>query len=243
MIDVFMLPGTGFPHGGDGLCEGFIARLDPKRFRGHVVDYPAAVGGLLMPYRQSRTDGRKALIDAIRATSNLALIGGFSQGAGIAMDLAADIGSGLLPDLEIVGCAAIADPARPAGGGLPGQEPTGGFGITGERAVPGVPAWWAAHPGDPITALPGGSPIRAIADAVEYYSLASPVAMAQWGDDLIDRIRHNRWQRWWSIQNWRDWSDALGFANNYLVGGFHGPRYFTDGYIDALAAAVNDSVS
>jgi hypothetical protein len=243
MIDVFMLPGTGFPQGGDGLCEGLINRLDPNRFRGHIVKYPAAVGGLLMPYHQSRTDGRQALIDAIRATPNPAVIGGFSQGAGIAADLAAEIGAGGLPDLEVFGCAVIADPGRPVGGGIPGQTPTGGYGITGARAVTGVATWWAAHPGDPITALPAGNPLRSIADAAEFYSLSGPVPMVQWGEDLIDRIKTDRWQHWWSIQNWRSWNGALGFANNYLVGGYHGPRYMTDGYVQALADAVNNSIS
>lgn len=241
--DCFILPGTGHPNGGDGICEAFMAKLDLALINPYIVPYPAEVGSP-MPYADSRAAGRQALIDAIRSTDNLALIGGYSQGAAIAGDLAAEIASGALPDLEVVGCALIADSRRPIGGGMPGQPITGGYGIEEERHIGDkVPTWWAAHGGDPITALPAGDPLRSLADIVQWYSIASPSAAYAWALDLYDRTRHGMWQAWWQPQDWKDWWGALGFSANYLAWGYHGSKYVIDGYCDALAAVVNEAVA
>lgn len=242
-VDVYMLPGSGHPNGGDGVVEDFFNHLDAAKFTTHIVPYPAAVGGPDMPYADSVAAGRQALIDAVSATSNLVIIGGYSQGAGIAGDLAAEIGAGQHPDLKILGCAMIADPLRPTGVGMPGQPVTGGYGICGERVIPSsVPQWWAAHPGDPITALPAGNPLRTIADIAAWYSLRSPVDMYRWALDLVDRARTGRWQAWWDVANWASWSGAVGFAANYLAWGYHGAHYVIDGLTAQLAEVVNRQV-
>lgn len=242
-INAFILAGTGFPDGGDGICETFLAHLD-ERFFPQIVRYPATFGGTRGAWARSRAAGRKALIDAIRSTNNLALIGGYSQGAGIAGDLAAEIGRGALPDLEVVGCALIADPNRPPGGRLPGELPASGYGIAGSRRIDNVPTWWAAAEGDPITALPVGSPLRSIADIAEFYSLASPADAAAWGQALIERARAGRWQRWWSIENWQSWGGAARYAYNYTpLGGRHTRAYVDEGLCVRLAEAVNREVA
>lgn len=242
-VSVYILPGTGFPMGGDGVCEAFAARLDPARFDARILSYPAAFGAP-MSWARSRDIGRQVLIDAIRSTSNLVALAGFSQGAGIAGDLAAEIGRGEHPFLEVVGCALIADPGRPIGGGMPGSPVVGGYGIAGERPVLGVPTWWAAAEGDPITALPAGSLLRTVADVAEYYSLADSAQAFQWGQHLVDRAKAGQWQRWWSIENWRSWGGALQYAYNYLpVGGRHGRAYVAEGLAARLADVVNREVT
>jgi hypothetical protein len=242
--DLYMLPGTGHPNGGDGVCETFMAQLDVTCITAHIVSYPAQIGGTGMPYADSRAAGRKALIDAIRSTSNLALIGGYSQGAAIAGDLAAEIITGDLPDLQVVGCTLLADSRRPIGGGMPGRPITGGYGIEEQRPIGAkIPTYWAAHPGDPISSLPAGDPLRSLADMVQWYSIASAPAAYAWAQDLYDRTKHDMWQAWWQPQNWRDWLGALGFAANYLAWGYHGSKYVTDGYCNQLAAVVNQAIA
>lgn len=242
MIDALMLGGTGYGHGGDGICETFMRGLDPTRFRPRIVPYPADFGSQ-MSYGDSRAIGRRALLDAIRDTPNLAVIGGFSAGAGIAGDVAYEIGRGDHPGLEVVGCALIADPHRPVGGGMPGPI-VGGYGIAGDRRVYGVPTWWAAADGDPITALGPGSPLRSIADISEFYSVADPVAAYRWGEDLLHRARRGRWQQWWSLEHWRTWGGAVRDAYNYLpVGGRHGRAYVEEGLCTRLAEVINREVA
>ena len=241
-ITCLWLPGTGFSTGPDIISQTFGAALD-ERFEFKPLQYPAAYGTAEMPFAESVAIGKQILIDAIRATPNVAVIGGYSQGAGIAGTLAAEIGRGELPDLEVVGCALIADPGRLAGGGMPGSPVVDGYGIAGERPIAGVPTWWAAAEGDPITALPAGDLLRTVADVADYYSLAGPVEAFQWGEALVERAKAGRWQRWWSIENWRSWGGALQYAYNYLpAGGRHGRAYVVEGLCVKLAAAVNEAV-
>lgn len=236
-----MVPGTGFPHGGDGVCEAFLNALDPSRFTARVVSYAAGYG--FPAYASSVAAGRAALIEAIRATSNPAVIGGFSQGAEVAGNVAAEIGRGGLPGLEVVGCALLADPSRPEGAGMPGRAPVSGYGISGQRRVDRIPTWWAAAVGDPITSLGAGSPLRSIADLTEFYSIASPQEALAWGQDLLDRARRGRWQQWWNPANWRTWGGAARDAYNYLpVGGRHGAAYVLEGYCRDLAAVINREI-
>lgn len=241
MIDVFALPGTGWPNGGDGVTEDFLSRLDHSRFNPKIVPYPATFGGHEQPYATSKAAGQRALIDAIRATDNLAIVAGYSQGAVIAGDLAAEIGWGLHPELEIVAAALIADGARPVGGGVPNIAPTPFYGITGQRHVPAerFPTYWAAAPGDPITACPPGNPLRALPEAVEWFSIASPEAALQWGAKMLDAAVRGRFQDWWNPIHWRTWSGALAYARGYLFDGRHGAAYITEGYNQQLADAVN----
>lgn len=242
MIDVLMLPGTGWPNGGDGVTEDFLDRLDPGRFALRIVPYPAEFGEPgNQTYRKSRDLGAEALRAAIHATPNKVIIGGYSQGAVIAGDVAADIAAGLHPDLEIVACALIADGARPEGAGVPGVMPTVGYGIAGQRPVPSdvFPTYWAAAPGDPITALPAGNPLRSVADIVDWMTINSPEGMIRWGADVLDRVLRGQLQDWWAPWKWQSWLGATAYARGYLFDGRHGAAYITEGYNAQLAAAIN----
>lgn len=246
MIDVVWLCGTGFGDRVDGISQTFADGLDPARFRFTPVPYPAAYG-VGMSYAESVAAGRVALTSAIRATPNRVVCGGYSQGASIAGDIAAEIVRGEWPGLEIDACALIADPRRPRATGLPNQFVTArGWGVSGERPHPGVPTYWAAAPGDPISALPEGNPLRSVADLTEWFSIGTPEDAQRWGRDLVDRARSGRWQRWWSWQNWRDWGGALEYAWNYgqppIGGGRHTAAYIELGLCQQLANTINRTV-
>lgn len=240
-ITCFWLCGTGFSTGPDAISTTFGAALD-GRFEFRWLPYPASYGERGVDYAESVAIGRQVLIDAIRATPNRAVIGGYSQGAGIAGGLAAEIGRGEHPDLDVMACALIADPSRPQGAGMPGWPTASGYGISGERRISGMRAWWAANEGDPITALPPGNPLRGIADMSEYFSLSSPGDAQEWMESLLARALSNRWQRWWSLENWQSWGGAVAYARGYLRDGRHGPDYLTRGHAVRLARVVNEAV-
>lgn len=241
MIDVFALPGTGWPNGGDGVTEDFLARLDHSRFNPVIVSYPAEFGAPgQRTYKRSRDLGAEALLAAVRATDRLAVVAGYSQGAVIAGDVAADVAMGLHPGVELVGAALIADGARPAGAGVPGIPATGGYGIVGQRPVrEAFPTYWAAAPGDPITALPPGNPLRTVADMVDWMTIDSPEGVLRWGAAALDKAVRGQMQQWWNPVNWRTWGGALAYARGYLFDGRHGAAYITEGYNQQLADAVN----
>lgn len=237
MIDVLILGGTGFPRG-DGISRAFADALDPSHFNPRIVEYAAAYGGLDIPYAQSRLTGRRALLEAMNGRPTV--LAGYSQGAGIAGNLANEIATympGAIAD-NVVGCALIADPSRPAGAGMPHRPPAPGYGVAGPRHVRDIPTWWAAAEGDPITALPAGNALRSIADLSEWYSLAGPDEIARWGADLVEKCRASTYQRWWSLDNWRTWAGAMAFARGYLWDGRHTTDYLTQGHVQALADTV-----
>ncbi len=235
-IDVLIMPGTWNPDG-DGISAAFADALNQKRFRPRVVSYPADYGRT-MPYAESLAAGRRALIAAIDASPGRLVLAGYSQGAAIAGDVAASLGRDELA--RVVACALIADPLRPMGKCL-GADP-GGYGIAGQRDVPNIPTYWAAAPGDPITALPAGNPLRSIADLSAYFSLSSPQAALRWGQSLLDAATRRQLQRWWSPQNWRSWSGAVAYARGYLIDGRHTEDYIRHGHAARLAERINTEI-
>lgn len=242
MIDVLILPGTGHGRTGDGISQAFADALDPTRFAPRMIAYAAAYGGLDMPYAESRYTGRRALLEAITGYRPFVLAG-YSQGAGIAGNLAVEIVQnmpGVCAD-HLVGCALIADPYRPMLAGMPHRPPAPGYGIAGQRHVPG-PVWWAAADGDPITALPAGNPLRSVADLTEWWSLAGPAEIARWGADLVEKCRTGAFQRWWSLENWRTWNGAMAYARGYLLDGRHTTAYIDEGHVQALADTLGREV-
>lgn len=242
MIDVLILPGTGHGRNADGISRAFADALDPARFEPRIVQYAAAYGGLDMPYAQSRLTGRRALLEAM--SGRPFMLAGYSQGAGIAGDLAVEIARympGAIAD-NLVACALIADPYRDLGAGMPDWPSATGYGIAGQRPTSGVPTWWAAAEGDPITALPAGNPLRSVADLSEWWSLAGPAEVARWGEDLVDKCRAGVYQRWWSPANWQTWGGAMAFARGYLWDGRHTDDYLRRGHVQALADTVNREV-
>lgn len=246
-IDVLILGGTGFPRGGDGVTTEFVRHLDHARFEAKFVEYPASFGGLGESWADSREAGRRALIEATIAGANPVVWAGYSQGAGIVGDLAAERGAGTWLALQVLGVALIADPSRPRGAGLPGEAPASGHGIVGERDIAGMPAWWAAAEHDPITALADGNRLELMVNAVEYFSLRSIPDAERWGHSLIDGALSIRWRpREWL--DFRAWGAAAEAARNYLPyevggGGRHTAAYIELGLCARLAQAVNREVS
>ncbi|AYF77155.1 PE-PPE domain-containing protein [Nocardia yunnanensis] len=235
MIDVLIMGGTWAPLG-HPVTNAFADTLDPNRFQARHIPYPADYGQQVT-YAASVAAGRVALINAIEASPNPVILAGYSQGAGIAGDIARDWGYGTYPHLDIRGAALIADPSRPAGLNTTGPDP-GGYGISGERRIDGMPVLWAAAVGDPITALPEGSALRTIADLSAYWTLKDPVV---WARSVIDVASQNRAQRWWNIKNWASWTGVIREAYSYLQGGRHTDAYVTEGHSVRLAEAVNDT--
>lgn len=245
MIDVIWLGGTWFGQSPDGVSQAFADCLDPAKFQFRYLPYSADYGGKLS-YAESVARGRIALAGAIAEAPGRVVCGGYSQGAGIAGDVCAEIARGERPGLSVDACALIADPDRPRDGGMPGEATAPGYGVSSERPI-GLTAYWAAVHDDPITALPEGSPLRGIADITEWYCLASPEAALEWGEDLLDRAKRGRWQRWWSPENWREWGNAMTEAYNYLprpIGADrHAAAYVELGLAARLAATLNREVS
>lgn len=229
--------GTWNP-GGDPVTKAFETRLNPDLFQCRSVDYPASYGGLDLPYADSVRLGQWALADAIDASPNPVLLAGYSQGAGIAGNLAAEVGQGKWPHLEVVGAALIADPHRPAHHQV-GDDP-GGYGIAGERFIESMPVWHAAASRDPITALPHGSMLRTLADFTGYWTMSSPQAMVRWGHSILDAATQQRFQRWWSPINWLETADVFRQGSAYLTEGRHTDAYIREGHCARLADAVNE---
>lgn len=238
MIDVLVVGGTGesFPRDTrtevTGLLKVVTDQLDSTRFRSIWVGYPAEYG-FGHSYAGSKYHGKRNLIRAIERTPNPAIILGYSQGACIVGDLAAELH--LHPQLDVRGVALVADPERRQGQ-VYGPDP-GGYGVAGNRLVaPSCPVWSVAAWGDPICALPPGNPIRSIADLTEFMDFGDPL---DWGRHLLQRAKAGKWQRWWSIRNWRTWLGAIAWARGYLIDGRHTSAYVRDGHLDRLAAAIN----
>jgi hypothetical protein len=238
MIDVIHLRGTFEPVTiGSGVSGTFLGALDKAKFRPVLVPYEASYGSP-QPYADSRIQGRMNAIDAIRNSPNPVVLAGFSQGAQIAGDLYAEILAGVNPEvkgLEVLGCALIADPSRPAGRWL-GADP-GGYGIAGERD-PGGTTWWVAAAGDPITALPAGSPLRSVADFTAFFA-TDPRGWEKWGVTMANIAYARRFQRWWSLRDWRDWGDAAQYLKGFLLDGAHTDSYIVHGLTLRLADALN----
>ena len=237
---ILMLPGTGFPQG-DGITEHFLGCFDPSQYETRIVSYPAAFGGLDMPYGDSRAAGRTALLAELAKLGMEApvILAGYSQGAVIAGDLAAEH-----PLYNIRATALIADGKRPGGAGVvpEGLTLAEGYGIAGTRDphsyFTGHPWFWVSAWGDPISALPAGNPLRTVADLVEWYSIRSPEDMARWGADCLDKALTGRLQDWWNPIKWQGWAGAAAFARGYLWDGRHTTDYVKLGYTRALAEAV-----
>ncbi|WP_280317255.1 PE-PPE domain-containing protein [Nocardia wallacei] len=244
MITVAWLGGTGWGQVPDGVSLEFARHLDTSRFEFVPVPYPADYG-THTSYIESVHVGRRALAAAVRATPHRAVIGGYSQGAYIAGSLASDIGLGRYPDLDVLACALIADPARPRGAGMPGEAAAPDYGISGPGLITNLPSYWAAVPDDPITSLPEGSLLRPLADVTEYMTISSPEGARAWAEDLIDRAKRARWQpaHW---LDWRAWTRAADEAWRYLPrpwgGGRHDAAYIELGLAARLAQCVNREV-
>lgn len=243
MIDVLWLHGTGHGSTPDGVSETFGAALDAERFRFRAVEYPADYGDVLS-LDESVAAGQIALAQAVDASPNLAVIGGYSQGALAAGNLAAEIADGKHPTLEVLACALIADPLRPAGATAPGMTTASGFGISGQRPVgKTVPTFWAANEGDPITSIPAGDPLRTVADLSQFMAATlDPVRARDLADKTWFAMVAGGFQRWWDLSNWRSWLGAVAYARGFVYDGRHTDDYIRRGLCATLADVVNEHV-
>lgn len=248
-IPVLMLPGTGHPSGGDGVTEAFMDDLDTDRFLPSIVAYDAAYGGRAPSYADSQRSGRIALSKAMRESgADRFVIGGYSQGAVIAGDFAADVAKGLY-DIgvlrpKIAGVALIADGKRPAGAGGTSKPIAPYYGIAGQRHIGlTVPTFWAAVENDPITAIPGGNPLRTVADLSEWFAIRDAQDWTRWGAEMLDAVFAGRLQDWWNPTRWHGWTGAIGYARGYLFDARHTNAYVEEGHTKALAHAINEAVS
>lgn len=200
---------------GRNMITAVVRDLNPTQFRvRELEDYSAAYGwvGGSEAFGISQAHGRAALLRMIDEDPYPVILVGFSAGAKLVGDVAAEIAAGLHPRLLVLAVGVIADPARHTGQIV--GENRGGYGITGGRFIltSKFPVWSYSAPGDPISELPEGNPLRSLADLSEYWGPDT----RRWMLQLLARAKTNQWQRWWSIDNWKTWGGAIGWADNYL---------------------------
>lgn len=252
MITVIKCNGVGERVGGNNMLSNVTKLLDPKRFVVKELPYSVSYGPVPAPlgssFDTSLREGRTLLLDMIRQDPNPVVLLGFSGGAALAGNVAAEIGRGEHPDLVVRGVGLISDPMRwPGNSEQPDLAP--GWGIAGKRWIHkwNFPVWQLSDPADVITCCPANSPLRSIADQSSAFSLVDPKA---WGWDLIQRLRQQRWQA--TIRDWRNvrevwaaYSAAIDGAQGYLFARDHisyASRIYRDGktYTQWLADRINE---
>lgn len=235
MIDVLWLDGTWMPNGGSPASEAFRRNLNPARYRFRYVPYPAqygpATGPADMPYLASTRIGASRLAEAVAASPNPAIVGGYSQGAAAAIRYMREILPNR-PDHVVWAYASLGDPHT--------QQHAGRSGIAGALQV----SWrrftlWAG--GDPIADLPDGAPLRTIADLTAWMGTRDLDAVEQWGQQLLAAAKAGRLQNWWRLWDLPAWASTVGYARGYLYDGRHNTAYVDDGVSARLAVQLNDA--
>ncbi|WP_072689325.1 alpha/beta fold hydrolase [Rhodococcus marinonascens] len=222
MITVITCRGIGEPPPSP-MLENVTKLLDPERFRVVPLWWRAQYGPVPDPqgvsFDEALRDGRDELLFKIRRSRNPVILVGYSAGAALAGNVAAEIGMGEHPDIDLRGVGLISDPLRDPMNVV--NDEAAGFGIAGARHIPKgrFPVWQLADPADVITCCPLDSPLRTFADQSAAFSLADPQA---WGSDMIDRLRKKRWQP--TIRDWRNipqvwwaYTQAISDAKGYLT--------------------------
>lgn len=222
MISVLRCRGIGEPMGDDSMLAHVTKHLDPARFRTREVTWAASYGpvpGLAgVSFDMALREGRIRLLNMIADDRYPVVLLGYSGGAALAGNVAAEIARGDYPELDVRGVGLISDPLRPPDP-WGSQEP---WGIAGSRPIARVwfPVWHCADPADVITSCPANSPLRTLADQSAAFSLADP---REWGWDLIRRVRERRFQAtirdWRNVPEvWRAYGAAIDGVRGYLTG-------------------------
>lgn len=199
MISVLACRGIGEPMQGN-MCSAVTRHLDPTRFRVREVPWPASYGVVPLPmgpaFDESLRTGRELLLRMIDEDPNPVLLLGYSGGAALAGNVAAEVAAGKHPRLEVVGCGLISDPFMP---NWASPAPSI-WGIAGHRTIHHqLPTFWAADPADAICCCPANSPLRTIADQTRAFSASN---LLGWGVDLVGRLQRQEWQQ--VAINWRN---------------------------------------
>ena len=141
MITVLCVGGTGESYAGDtrtevpkgSMLSYITAQLPADRFTAKWVGYPADYG-LKLAFADSVLAGEEALLAAILAADGPVVLLGYSQGAAIAGNVAAQLKE-WAHVTDVRGVGLIADPYRSRDQYQPHPYIPEGFGICGERFI------------------------------------------------------------------------------------------------------------
>lgn len=235
--DILFVDGTWTrPNARSAAAEAFRHAVDGRRFRFVYVDYPGSYGPATgfadVSLEESVRRGVQALAAAVAGSSNRAVVGGYSQGAMVAVRFCRDI-LPHRPDLIVDACATLGDPHQPVH--------VGRAGIAGPVTVTSTRRLAVYALGDPIADLPLGSPLRSIADMSRWMSVRSPEAGERWARETLAAVP-TRLQRWWEPWRWPDLASAGAYADAYLNGTAHGQDYVTGGHARRLARLIEQQV-
>ncbi|MDL9938671.1 alpha/beta fold hydrolase [Gordonia sp. ABSL1-1] len=227
--------GTWSRPGARSAVSESLRRTLGDRLSWRYVDYPASFGPATatgdLAYAESVAVGVHELADAARDVDGPVIVGGYSQGAAVAVAYARLVGS----DDRPLAVATLGDPHHPVH--------LGRSGIAGALSVP-CRRMSVYAPGDPIADLPLGSPLRSLADLGAWMSVRDLAAARQWGEDVLrDVLDARRMQQWWrNPAAFAGLLSAAGYARGYL-GTAHTTDYITGGHVGRLACMIEEAAA
>ncbi|OZE10230.1 hypothetical protein CH249_14210 [Rhodococcus sp. 05-2255-3B1] len=210
--------GIGEPYGTNSL-SAVTKNLDPKKYVIIELVWSADFGPVPRWNGNSFTTNvmhaEQALLDLIRKFPGAILLG-YSGGAEVAGNVAAQIGEGLQPGLTIRAVVLISDPSRHKSQIIGVNR--GGQGILGGRYIKSdrFQVLQFSAPGDPISELPEGN---ALADLAQLITSLSLVDVPAWMEDLRRKALKGALQIW--KRSGVDWWNAYKWSLGYTAHGRH----------------------